>query len=145
MERKLLTCIVCLTGLALATPALAPASQPGGSILYEDRRAVDLDLEFRAYVWDVRTPRYSKAVVQYSERRSSNWIDLDQNWSWNRQQALHEMVASARYIAIDGFLWRYQNPADPPDRARSYRFDERCYEPAAVTACARRLMNEAAR
>ena len=127
--------VICVFGLL--TMSKANAGQIGGSIYYEDAAAVEQELEFRAYVWHV-SDDYYKAVVDYRQVGAGHWEDLDQNWCWYRRCALQEMVAQSRYIARDGYIWRFQLPTPPPDRATRYRFTESCFRAGTVT-CADHL------
>lgn len=127
--------VICLFGLFARDEAIA--GQTGGSIYYEDPAAVTQELEFRASVWHVPDDYY-KAVVDYRQVGADRWQDLDTNWCWYRRCALKEMIEQARYLARDGYIWRFQLPTPPPDRAKRYRFTESCYR-AGIVTCADHL------
>ena len=131
--------LIFVLTLGLATGSSAQAGQQGGSILYQDADAQYQDLEFRAWVWHARGD-YSKAAAEYREVGSPDWRALDRNWCWTRRCALEEMVSQARYIARDGYIWRFQEPrADHPGAAR-FRFDEACYRKG-IGSCVDRLLD----
>ena len=134
MSRAGLT-ILCLLA-ALATAPAAGAGQQGGSIYYGDYEVIDQRLEFKAAVWRVRDG-YFRTVARYRRVGSDQWKGLDRNWCWTRRCALREMVDQARYLARDGYIWRFQEPTRPPNRAKSVRFTESCYRGGTGTCAAR--------
>jgi len=130
--------VLLLILLGLAIPAEGGAGQQGGHIYYEDRAAASQRLEFRAFVWRV-SDGYYRASADYREKGEDGWRDLDSNWCWTRRCALEEMVAQARYLARDGYIWRFEEPRTPARRADRYRFVERDYRDG-PGPCARRLL-----
>ena len=130
--------VFLLIVLSLSLPAGATAGQQGGHILYEDRAAAGQQLEFRAFVWHVRGDYY-RAVGDYRQVGSKVWKGLDRNWCWTRRCALKEIITQARFIARDGYIWRFQEPGSAPGRAARYRFDESDYRDG-TGRCATRLV-----
>ena len=135
MSRTSCLTILCLLG-ALATTPAAGAGQQGGSILYRDYEVLDQRLEFKAAVWRV-SDGYFRTVAGYRQVGSTRWKGLDRNWCWTRRCALREMVEQARYLARDGYIWRFQEPTRAPARAKGARFAESCYRRGTRTCAAR--------
>jgi len=135
-DRKgVLTAAAILATLALA--GAASAGQQGGSIYYEDKGAAEAALAFRVHTWH-DPDGYSRYRIEYRKRPRRAWRALDSGWGWNRRDARRKAIAAARYIARDGYLWRYERPRPAPALAKRARFGERCFA-RSVRHCERRL------
>lgn len=127
-----------LLALWVGFPSGASAGQSGGSIYYGDSAASRMSLEFKARVWHVRGDYY-RATADYRETETNRWRDLDSNWCWTRRCALREMIEQARFLARDGYIWRFEEPRRAPSRADHYRFSEADFREG-TGRCARRLV-----
>ncbi len=143
MLRRIRTGLAAAAAAFLASVAMwatdSDAGQQGGSILYVDREARTQELEFRAHAWRAQAD-YFRVVVDYREAGGPAWKDLDENWGWTPRSALAEITQAARYIARDGYIWRFKNPIEPPRRAVRVRFDETCWR-ISLRKCTDRLKN----
>lgn len=134
-DRRYLAAIGLLVlALVACGPAEARAGQQGGSILYEDPVAVGQRLEFRAYVWRTLDGSYWKSTGRYREVGASAWKGLENKWGWTRRQALRDQVIAARFLAADGYLWRFADPRRAPGRAERFRFEEKCWATGSCVA-----------
>lgn len=135
--RSGLASMVVAAMVSAVLAAGAGAGQMGGSILYSDHEAAGQELEFRARGWDA-AGGYFRAVIDYREIGSTTWLALDENWGWTRRSAIAEITKSARYLALDGNIWRFVNPGTAPRRAVGLKFTESCWR-ASLAACRERL------
>ena len=128
---------LALLALWMGSASSASAGQSGGSIYYGDSAATRMSLEFRARVWHVRGGYY-RATADYRQGKANGWRELDSNWCWTRRCALREMIEQARFLARDGYIWRFEQARRAPSRPDRYRFSEADFRDG-TGRCARRL------